>query len=151
MILSIWTTAVPRNDLELFCLSHLCSFRLGLRRTACSLVGFSQPKSASQQCFLLTKNQQQPAQTSTSINQQTGPKSELRLDVFFSYVLLRGPNLSWNWNERSSIPNTSVWSSSVWPWSCNQTAHGGMPHYRRQLRGVIGLGLLQLGLACQNG
>ena len=28
MILSIWTTAVPRNDLELFCLSPLCSFRL---------------------------------------------------------------------------------------------------------------------------
>ena len=40
--------------------------------SACSLVGFSQPKPTSQQCFSLTKNQHQPAQTSTSPNQQTG-------------------------------------------------------------------------------
>jgi len=42
---------------------------------ACSLVGFSQPKPASQQCFPLTKNQHELAQTSTSTNQRTGPSS----------------------------------------------------------------------------
>ena len=38
----------------------------------CSLVGFSQPKPASQQCFSLTINQHQPAQTSPETNQRTG-------------------------------------------------------------------------------
>jgi len=43
--------------------------------TVCSLVGFSQSKPASQHCFPLTKNQHQPAQTSISTNQRTGPKA----------------------------------------------------------------------------
>jgi len=38
----------------------------------CSLVGFSQPKTASQQYFSLTTNQHQPAQTSPETNQRTG-------------------------------------------------------------------------------
>ena len=38
--------------------------------TACSLIGFSQPKPASKQCFPLIKYQHQPAQTSTSTNQR---------------------------------------------------------------------------------
>jgi len=37
---------------------------------------FSQPKPASQQYFSLTKNQHQPAQTSTSTNQRTDPLLE---------------------------------------------------------------------------
>jgi len=39
---------------------------------ACSLVGFSQLKPASQQYFSLTINQHQPAQTSSETNQRTG-------------------------------------------------------------------------------
>jgi len=48
------------------------------RYTVCSLVGFSQPKPASQQCFSLTKNQHQPVQTSTSTNQRTWPYTTLQ-------------------------------------------------------------------------
>ena len=42
------------------------------KQRVCSLVGFSQPKPASQQCFSLTINQHQPAQTSPETNQRTG-------------------------------------------------------------------------------
>ena len=44
--------------------------------SACSLVGFSQPKPASQQCFSLTINQHQPAQISPETNQRTGRMTE---------------------------------------------------------------------------
>ena len=40
--------------------------------SGCSLVGFSQPKPASQQYFPLTINQHQPVQTSPETNQWTG-------------------------------------------------------------------------------
>ena len=55
--------------------------------SACLLVGFSQPKPASQQCFLLTINQHQPVQTSSETNQRTGRMSALidaRVVVFSS-------------------------------------------------------------------
>ena len=40
--------------------------------TAYLLVGFSQPKPASQQCFPLTTNQHRPAQINPETNQRTG-------------------------------------------------------------------------------
>jgi len=46
-------------------------------QTLCSLVGFSQPKLVSQQCFALTINQHQPAQTSSETNQRTGSDSRI--------------------------------------------------------------------------
>ena len=77
---------------------------LPCRLLACSLVGFSQPKPASQQCFPLTINQHQPVQTSPEINQRTGralieegPHTTAKLFliyprycVFYSYI----PNTS---------------------------------------------------------
>ena len=67
--------------------------RKGSILSACSLVGFSQPKPTSQQCFPLTINQHQPAQTSPEINQRTGRmircSEELgTVAVFYTKVLL---------------------------------------------------------------
>jgi len=83
--------------------NHLHSSALrGL--TACSLVGFSQPKPASQQCFPLTKNQHQPAQTSTSTNQRTGPttlapRAQVKTTVYAIIVIIKswlGPIIFFN-------------------------------------------------------
>jgi len=54
----------PRSSVRLLLLTSAPAY---------SLVGFNQPKPASQQYFSFTKNQHQPAQTSTSSNQRTDP------------------------------------------------------------------------------
>ena len=54
------------NSIKLY--STTCT--AGRRHTSCSLVGFSQPKPTSQQCFSLTTNQHQLAQTSLETNQR---------------------------------------------------------------------------------
>ena len=56
--ISLWSNV---HNLKCICLS------------ACSLIGFSQPKSASQQCFPLPTNQHQSAQISPETNQRTRP------------------------------------------------------------------------------
>ena len=58
------------------------------QQSACSLVGFSQPKPVSQQCFSLTINQHQPAQTSPETNQRTGRKCALLLYYIFIWLSL---------------------------------------------------------------
>ena len=112
-----------------------CSSEESIQHLACSLVGFSQPKPASQQCFPLTKNQHQPAQTSTSTSQRTGLQVEPATEYYFSQILLLGDPDSLLLGKKKTKAVVFSLKTMLWSWfwwyvftvRSHSKAHTGKP------------------------